>query len=159
MTIPLVLSTISHTAGARMKSSTTGTISGCIVWLLVFGMLGMCLVPVALMVGGVTSGSEFAVRTVAPFICPEDTSGTVYSYSTTSINDNGVSVPATAYELHCVDAAGETVKKDPILFAFLWEGIAAVVAVIIMAVLAFLLAAPAGVLAARLFRSRPRSRA
>ncbi len=137
-----------------MKSSTTGAISGCLVWLLVCGVLGMCLIPVAMMVGGVTSGSEFAVRTVAPFICPKGTSGTAFSYSTTSIDDNGVSVPATAYELHCVDAAGDTVKNDPILFAFLWEGIAVVVALIVMALLAFLLAAPAGVLAGRLFRRR-----
>ena len=140
-----------------MKPSTTGTISGCLVWLLVFGLLGMCLVPVALMIGGVTSGSEFAVRTVAPFICPEGTSGTAFSYSTTSINDNGVRVPATAYELHCVDAAGTTVKNDPVVFAFLWEGIAAAVAVIVTALLAVLLAAPAGVLASRIFRSRKAS--
>ncbi len=137
-----------------MKSSTTGAISGCVIWLLVFGVLGMCLVPIAMMVGGVTSGSEFATRTVAPFICPKDTSGAVYSYSTTSINDNGVSVPATAYELHCVDGAGETVKKDPIVFAFLWEGISVGIALLVMALLAFLLAAPAGVLVGRLFRRR-----
>lgn len=137
-----------------MKSATTGTISGCVVWLLVFGVLGACLVPVALMIGGFTSGSEFAIRTVAPMICPEDTAGSVYSYSTTSYNENGVEVPATAYELHCIDSSGTTVKEDPILFAFLWEGIAAAAAVLVMAVLAFALAAPAGVLVSRLLRSR-----
>ena len=140
-----------------MKSATTGTISGCVVWLLVFAVLGACLVPMALMIGGFMSGSEFAIRTVAPFICPKDTDGTVYSYSTTSYNDNGVAVPATAYELHCVDSSGTVVKEDPILFAFMWEGIAAAAALIVMAVLAFALAAPAGVLAARLLKSRARS--
>lgn len=140
-----------------MKSAATGTLSGCVVWLLVFGLLGACLVPVALMVGGFTSGSQFAVGTVAPFICPRDTSGTVYSYETTSINDNGVSVPATAFELHCVDARGETVKKDPVLFAFLWEGIAALVAAIVTGILALVLAAPAAVIASRLFRRKGRS--
>ena len=140
-----------------MKSATTGTISGCVVWLLVFSVLGACLVPMALMLGGFTSGSEFAIRTVAPFICPRGTDGTVYSYSTTSYNDNGVAVPATAYELHCVDSSGTVVKEDPILFAFMWEGIAAAAALIVMAVLAFALAAPAGVLASRLLKSRARS--
>jgi hypothetical protein len=137
-----------------MKSSTTGAVSGCLVWLIVFGVLGMCLVPVAFLIGGLTSGTEFAATTVAPFICPDDSTGTVYSYSTTSINDNGVSVPATAYELHCVNAAGQSVKEDPIVFAFLWQGIVAAVAVIVMALLAFLLAAPAGMLVTRLLRRR-----
>jgi hypothetical protein len=128
-----------------------------VVWILVFALLGACLVPIALMIGGFTSGSAFAARTVSPFICPLDTIGTVYSYSTTSFNDNGVSVPATAYELHCVDSTGTTVREDPILFAFLWEGIAAGAALIVMAVLAFALAAPAAVLANRIFKSRARS--
>jgi hypothetical protein len=110
------------------------------------------------MVGGFTSGSQLAVRTVSPFVCPDETTGTVYSYSTTSYNDNGVAVPATAYELHCLDAQGAIVKEDPVLFAFIWEGIAAAVALILMALLAFALAAPAGVLANKLFKSRAKSR-
>jgi hypothetical protein len=109
------------------------------------------------MIGGFTSGSEFAIRTVSPFTCPPDTTGTAYSYSTTAYNGNGVSVPATAYELHCVDSTGRTVKEGPILFAFIWEGIAAGAALIVMAVLAFALAAPAAVLANRIFRSRHKS--
>jgi hypothetical protein len=112
----------------------------------------------ALMIGGFTSGSEFAVRTVSPLIWPQDTTGTVYSYSTTSYNDNGVAVPATAYELHCIDSRGGIVKEDPILFAFIWEGIAAAAALLVMAVLAFALAAPAAVLANKLFNSRAKSR-
>jgi hypothetical protein len=140
-----------------MKSAATATISGCVVWFLVFALLGACLVPIALMIGGFTSGTEFAVRTVSPFICPKDTTGTVYSYSTTSYDDNGVAVPATAYELHCVDSTGRIVKEDPILFAFIWEGIAAATALIVMAVLAFALAAPAAVLANKLFKSRAKS--
>jgi hypothetical protein len=140
-----------------MKSATTGTISGCVVWLLVFGVLGMCLVPVAMMIGGFTSGTQFAVSTVAPIICPQDSTGKVFSYATTSMNDNGTIVPATAYELHCMDGAGQTVKEDPIVFAFLWEGIAATAALILAGLLAFMLAAPAAVLAGRLFRSRRQS--
>ena len=31
--------------------------------------------------------------------------------------------PATAYELHCVDASGTVVKNDPVLYAFIWIGI------------------------------------
>lgn len=136
------------------RSAAAGAVSGCLVWLLTFALLGACLVPIALMVGGFTSGSELAIRTVSPFVCPEGTTGTAYSYSTTSRNENGVEVPATAYELHCVDASGTVVKTDPILFAFLWEAVAAVAALVVMAILAFALAAPAGVLANRLFKKR-----
>lgn len=140
-----------------MRSATTGTVSGCLVWLLVFGLLGMCLIPVGLAVGGFTSGSELARRMTAPLICPEGTTGRTYSYETTSYNENGVAVPATAFELHCVDASGRTVKEDPLMFAFLWEAMAAAAALVVMAALSFILAAPAGVLAAKLFGNRQRS--
>jgi len=139
-----------------MKPRMSGTISGCVVWLIVFAVLGMCMIPVAMAVGGLTSGTQLAVRTVAPLVCPEGTSGRPYSYETTMINDNGVRVPATATELHCVDASGETVKKDPVLFAFIWQGVSAGAAVVVMAALAFLLAGPAAVLASRLFRPQSR---
>jgi hypothetical protein len=63
----------------------------------------------------------------------------------------------TTFELHCVDAAGETVKEDHVVFPFMWEGIVVAIAVILMALLALLLAAPAGMFASRLLRSRHRS--
>jgi hypothetical protein len=49
-----------------MKSAATGTISGCVVWILVFVLLGACLLPIAMLIGGFKSGSGFAVRTVSP---------------------------------------------------------------------------------------------
>ena len=51
--------------------------------------------------------------------------------------------------LQCVDASGNVVKEDPVGFAFLWIGIIAVIGLIISALLAFALAAPAGVLIGR----------
>jgi hypothetical protein len=41
---------------------------------------------------------------------------------------------------------------DPVGFAFLWTGIVAAVSLIVVVLLAFLLAAPAGMLVARLFK-------
>jgi len=49
-----------------------------------------------------------------------------------------------------VDVSGEVVKTDPIVYAFLWDGIFAVVGLIVAMLLSFALAAPAGALAARL---------
>ena len=134
-----------------MKSTTTGTISGCIVWIIVFGVISSCMLPAAMMIGGFTSASSLAIKTLAPMICPKGTTGESYSYQTTTTDDYGNPEPATAYELHCVDANGEVIKKDPILYAFLWMGIIAVIGLILAGLLAFALAAPAGVLIARLF--------
>jgi Na+-transporting methylmalonyl-CoA/oxaloacetate decarboxylase beta subunit len=53
--------------------------------------------------------------------------------------------------LECVDASGNVVKEDPVGFAFLWIGIIAGIGIILAGILAFVFAAPAGILIARLF--------
>ncbi|MCL4529477.1 MAG: hypothetical protein M1282_08695 [Chloroflexi bacterium] len=140
-----------------MRSTTTGTISGCIVWVLVFVVVSSCLLPVAFMVGSFTAETNFAIRRVGPMICPKATTPQIYSYETTMTDDNGFPVNATAYELHCLDSNGNVVKNDPIVFGFLWDGIMVGIALIVTAVLAFLLAAPAGVLISRLFKPKSKS--
>jgi hypothetical protein len=135
-----------------MKSTTTGAVSGCIVWVIVFAVISSCLLPAAMMIGGFTSASNFAIDFTGQFLCPQGTKPVSYSYATTTTDEYGNRQPSTAYELHCIDASGEVVKEDPIAFAFLWIGIVAVIGLTIGAILAFLLAAPAGVLIARLFK-------
>jgi ABC-type glycerol-3-phosphate transport system permease component len=135
--------------GAIMKTTATGTVSGCIVWIIVFGLLSLCLFPISMMIGGFTSVSDFAMQTVAPLICPDGTTVESYSYATTTTDEFGNTQPSTAYELHCIDATGTAVKEDPVLYAFLWMGIIAAIGLVISALLAFALAAPAGVLIAR----------
>jgi hypothetical protein len=83
-------------------------------------------------------------------ICPDGTTAESYSYATTTTDENGNSRPSTAYELHCVDTTGAVMKKDPVVYAFLWIGITGVIGLGSAALLAFALAAPAGVLIARL---------
>ena len=129
---------------------TTGAVSGCIVWIIVFGIFSACLLPVSMIIGGFTSVSNFAMQTLGPVICPDGTTAESYSYATTTTDEFGNSQPSTAYELHCIDATGAVVKEDPVLDAFIWMGIIAVIGLVIAAVLAFALAAPAGVLIARL---------
>ena len=136
-----------------MKSSAgAGAVSGCIVWVIVFGVLSACVFPIAMGVGGFTSGSDFAIQTTGPFICPEDTTYQVHTYQTTSTDDFGNESPATGYELYCLDASGNVVKEDPITFAFLWIGILSAIGLIVIVILSFALAAPAGVLVARLLK-------
>lgn len=137
-----------------MKSATTGTVSGCIVWVIVFGLVASCLVPAAMMVGGFTSVTKFAMQTVKPFVCPEGTTVAYRTYATTTNDEYGNPQPSTAYVLQCVDATGEVVKEDPVLFAFIWMGMLAGAGLLLAALLAFVLAAPAGVLIARLLNRR-----
>jgi ABC-type glycerol-3-phosphate transport system permease component len=147
----------SYNKGEIMETAKTGTISGCIVWIIVFGIFSACLLPVAMIVGGVTSVSNFAMQTMGPIICPGGTISKSYSYATTTTDEYGNSQPSTAYELHCVDTNGIVVKEDTILYAFLWIGIIAIIGLVIAALLALVLAAPAGVLISRLLHRRQKS--
>ena len=133
-----------------MKTTAAGTVSGCIVWIIVFGILSFCLFPVSIMIGGMTAPTQFAMQTLGPMLCPAETTAESYSYPSTTTDQYGNTQPSTAYELHCVDPNGIVVKEDPVQYAFLWTGIMAALGFAIAALLAFALAAPVGVLIARL---------
>ena len=137
-----------------MKPQATGTVSGCIVWIIAFSIVSLCILPLAMIIGGATSVSSFAMQTLAPVICPEETTAESYSYPSTTTDEYGNFQPTTAYEMHCVDAHGAVVKKDPILYGFLWIGMIAVIGLVIAALLAFALAVPAGALIAKLLNRR-----
>jgi hypothetical protein len=133
-----------------MKPAKTGAFSGCIIWFIVFGLLSSCLLPAAMMVGGFTSVTNFAMQTVGPFVCPNGTTVESRTYATTTNDEFGNPQPSTAYVLQCVDANGTVVKEDPVLYAFIWIGGLALIGLVIAVLLAFALAAPAGILIARL---------
>jgi hypothetical protein len=133
------------------NSATAGALSGCLIWVIVFGIMSACLLPIGMAIGGFSSGSDTAARVVGGWECPKSTTPQIYSYDSTMTDSNGVDQPATAYELHCVDSGGNVVKNDPVVFAFIWEGLFAAAAVVLAIVLAFVLAAPAGVLIGRMF--------
>ena len=132
-----------------MKTATTDTLSGCIIWFIVFGILGACLVPAGMMIGGFTSVTDFAMQSLEPLICPDGTTAKSRSYATTTNDEFGNQQPSTAYVMQCVDAEGEVVKEDPVAYAFIWIGIIAGIGLILAGILAFIFAAPAGVLVAR----------
>jgi hypothetical protein len=137
-----------------MKSPSAGTVSGCLIWFIVFAIATICLLPVAMAVGGFTSGTDFAGRIVGGIECPKGTTPKINSYATTSLDDNGIEQPATGYELQCLGASGDVVKTDTVAFAFIWIGILAVIGLAIAVLLAFALAAPAGVLIGRVVGRR-----
>jgi ABC-type glycerol-3-phosphate transport system permease component len=129
-----------------MKQATTGTVSGCLVWVIAFFAISLCILPIATAIGGFTSFSDFAIQQTGAIICPENTTPDVYSYATTTTDEYGNRQPSTAYVLQCKDASGEVVMEDPVGYAFLWTGVIAGIGLILSGVLAFVLAAPAGVL-------------
>ena len=140
-----------------MNSAKTGTLSGLIVWIIACGLISSCLGPAAMMVGGFTSVSDFAIQRMGALICPENTTPDVRTYATTTTDENGNRQPSTAYVLQCKDASGEVVMEDPVGYAFLWMGILVGIALILSVVLAFVFAAPAGVLIARLLGRRTKT--
>ena len=137
-----------------MKKLSAGTASGCLVWLLTFFVLSACITPIAFLIGGITSGADFTAKALGPIYCSEGSTPEIYSYETTMRDEYGTYHPATAYELHCVDANREVVNKSVVSYAFLWNGILALGGLILSAALAFLLAAPAGALIGRAFNKK-----
>lgn len=134
-----------------MKSTTTGALSGCIVWIFSIGIIMSCILPLFIGIGTLSSFSEFAIRTTGNVLCPDGTTPERYSYETTSTDEFGNRQPATGVELHCVDQSGAVIKSDPIVYAFLWDGIFAAAGLLISILLAFAFAAPIGILIGRWF--------
>lgn len=139
-----------------MKSAQAGTLSGCIVWIIAIGIIASCIVPILIGIGSLTSFSQFAIKATGNFICPDGSTAQSYSYETTTTDEFGNVEPATGVSLHCVDQSGTIVKEDPVGYTFLWVGVFAVIGLIVSAVLAFLFAAPIGILMGRLFHRSQR---
>jgi hypothetical protein len=135
-----------------MKSGTAGVASGCVIWAIVFGILATCLGSTAMLIGSLTFGTDLAVRTVGPLVCPDNTTAQINTYETTTTDDNGFESPATGYEMQCRDKNNSVVKTDSIGFSFYWMGILVAAGAILAALLSFLVAGPAGVLIARLIK-------
>jgi hypothetical protein len=134
-----------------MKPASKGALSGCLVWIVVFGILCTCLFPITIVTGSVTTTvtGDFVARTLAPYLCPPETSPEIHSYEATTTDENGFETPTTAYEMRCVDRNGSIVKDLGPTYAFIWTGVLAGAGLILAAVFAFLLATPAGVVLSR----------
>ena len=141
-----------------MNNVKTTAISGCLIWLFLISIIGSCVMPIFFVVGSISSSSNYAIQTTGGWLCPHGTTPESYSYETTTHDENGFDRPATAYELHCMDASGTVVKNDPILYAFIWLGIWALVGLIISGVLTFIFAVPGGMLVTKLLNKMKNQR-
>ena len=142
-----------------MSKTKTTAFSGCLIWLLLIAVIGGCVMPVAFIVGGVTSTTDFVIENVGAFICPEGTAPRSYSYQTTTTDEFGNARPSTAYELHCEDSNGEVVQTDPVGYAFIWVAIVALLGAALTGILAFVFAVPGGLLGTRLLEKIRKPRA
>lgn len=134
-----------------MSKTKTTAVSGCLIWFILVMVIGTCVMPVFFTIGTVSSFSDFAINTTGGWLFPQGTTPQSHTYPTTSRDQNGFEHSATGYELQCLDASGEIVKTDPVLFSFIWIGICAASGMIVTAVLVFVFAVPGGALVTKLF--------
>ena len=133
-----------------MKSATTGAVSGCVVWVIVFCVLSACLLPVATTVGVLVPlsrlGIDFVADTLGPYLCPQDSTAEIVTHRSSGVGTDGRRYDSTSYEMQCVNSVGNVVKEPSQDYVPIWLGILAAAGLIVSALFAFLLAAPAGVL-------------
>jgi hypothetical protein len=92
---------------------------------------------------------------VDPILCPPDSQATITHYATTVRDfDTAVDRPGVGYEMHCIAPSGETVRSFEGTFGFVLIGILGVIGLLIAAGLAFLVAAPLGLVIGRLLAKR-----
>jgi hypothetical protein len=133
-------------------SKSAGAFSGCVLWLLAFGILSMCICPATMFVAGIVpvTNPRQVEAFVDPILCPADSQATITHYPTTVRDfDSGVDRPGTGYEMHCIGSNGEAVRSFEGTFGFALIGILGAAGLLVAAALAFLLAAPVGVLIAK----------
>lgn len=135
-----------------MNPTKTSFLSGCIIWFFACSLVSSCLVPAALMAGGLSStlAADNVAGMVSPVLCPAGSTGEITTYQTTTRDDNGVDRPSTAYEMRCVDASGQVVRDSNPDYAFVWIGLLAAGGLVLSGLLALALAAPLGALIGRL---------
>jgi hypothetical protein len=138
-----------------MKTAATGAVSGCVVWVIVVLVLSVCLVPVALLIGLATSlsgsGTQFIAENLGPYLCPPESTAEILSQQTSGVDSEGNRYDSTSYQLQCVDSNGNVVREPSQDYAIYWWGILGAAGLILSALIAFLLAAPAGVVIAKIF--------
>lgn len=134
-----------------MKSASTGALSGCVVWVITFFAVSICLCPLATTVATIMSftSGDFVAGIVSPYLCPPGSSGKVRTFQTTSNDENGNPQPATGYEMICLDAQGREVSNTGPVYAFIWIGLLSLLGLVAAGLLAIVLAVPVGAFIAR----------
>ena len=94
-----------------MNKISTSVVPSYLAWVLVFTAISICVLPISIVIGSITSTSNFAINITGKFICPADTVPKSYSYATTVENKDGklVTAPSTS-PIHVVIASNTLVQ-------------------------------------------------
>jgi hypothetical protein len=136
----------------KSDSTVAGSVSGCVLWLLVFSLFAACMVPVSLIFAVFTTDTPMMAGIVGPMFCTEGSKAQIRMEQTTMHDDNGFDRPAMGYTLICVDTNGKTVAEPAPWPTWTWNGLSFLAGLLVAALLALLFAAPLGVLVTRLLR-------
>ena len=129
-----------------MKSLTAGTVSGCIVWVVLFVVTVPCLWVVMFMALDLTTYTDIAYQIMQPIVCPPNSKLTVKTYDSSTTDSNHHRVAAVGHDMNC-DANGDLVKKDVIVeYLLIWRGLGIVSGIVVALLLSFLLSIPIGAL-------------
>ncbi|MGH2582847.1 MAG: hypothetical protein ACRDFQ_08115 [Anaerolineales bacterium] len=135
-------------------SKSAGALSGCLLWGIAFGLLSICICPASMFVAGIipVTHPRQVEDLVDPILCPAGSQATITHYNTTVRDfDTGVDRPGVGYEMHCIGPNGEAVRSFEGTFGIALIGILGAAGLLVAAALAFVLAAPVGVLIAKFF--------
>jgi hypothetical protein len=133
---------------------TSGSVSGCVVWILVFALFSTCLLPVSIIASVFTTDTPIYVSILGPMFCKNDTKAIIKTEQTTMRNSNGIEEPALGASMVCVNSAGKIISEPAPLPTWTWNGLGLLAGLVIAALLALLFAAPLGVLVTRLLRRK-----
>src|SRR5258706_5933689 len=94
-----------------MKSASAGTVSGCLVWVILFVVSVPCLVPLMLFFGNFALYTDFSNRAVQPILCPANTTLQVRTYDTTTTDSRHHNVAAVPPDAQLVPSGRPNVVK------------------------------------------------
>jgi hypothetical protein len=97
-------------------------LTGCALWVALAAVIGGCVVPGSAFAGVLTAHTQPAIAITGRWVCPAGTDPIRHERETTSRDRYGEH-RSTAYEVHCRDASGMIVARDPFTYVVLWLGL------------------------------------
>jgi hypothetical protein len=131
-------------------STTAGTATGCITWIIAISVIASCAIPVALIFATLTSTTELSAGVVGPMVCPSGSNAVIENSKTTLVGENGVEYDAVGAEMVCVDEGGNVVANPAPLPNWVWAGVNLVLSLLCSVALGLLLAAPIEVMVGKI---------
>jgi len=136
-----------------MKSLATGTISGCLIWVILFVILAPILWIGVFVTSSMLTFTDFSYRLMQPILCPAGTRLDVKTFDTTTTDSNHQTIGAVGHDMNCVNSDGETIEQDLVVeYLLYWRGIGLVSGIILAIPLTFLFAAPGGTVIVRVLK-------